>query len=338
MSQETLEWLNSMTLIGFSGKRGKFWHYRESMQNGEPNHYEGPVPVEDITRRLFNFQMVERPLYIPVLIDGEVNYVEVADRKAVATSDTNEVLGIFKSGMEGREQFTTSLLHDTEEIAGNGAEFASAGLLQNRAVAWTQLEAAETLTVCGVDHRPFLMSVDSCNGSLVRSHSTGNNVTGCDNTMMANLTSALSMFKLKHTKYAKFDANKVRDALGILQAIGEEFRESVEALTNWSVSDADWEKFLDEVCKFDADAKTTRSQTIAQNKRDDLRKLWDDDERVTPWKGTAFGVLQAHNTWSQHVQTVRGASRADRNMMNFITGATAKADTNTLKVLELVTA
>jgi hypothetical protein len=156
--------------------------------------------------------------------------------------------------------------------------------------------------------------------------------------MMDNLLNALSVFKLKHTKFAKFNADIVRDALGVLEAVGAQFAESVEELCNWKVTDAEWEKFLDEVCKFDASAKTTRSATIAQNKRDDLRLLWSDDERVTPWKGTAFGVLQAHNTWGQHVQTVRGATRADRNMLNDITGATAKADADTLKTLELVCA
>lgn len=338
MSKETLEWLNTNTLIGFSGKRGKFWHYRESMQGGEPNHYEGAVPVADIERRLFNFKLVERPLFIPVLQDGEMTYKALDDRKAVVTDDTNDVLGIFKNGMEGREQYSQTLLRDMEEIAGNGAEFASAGLLQNRSVAWVQLEASDTLTACGMEYRPFLMGVDSCNGSLVKTYNKGNTVVGCDNTMAESLLSSLAIFKQKHTKFAKFDANTVRDALGILEEIGAEFRESVETLANWAVTDADWTKFLDEVCKFDADAKTTRSMTIAQNKRAELQNLWNVDERVTPWKNTALGVVQATNTWNQHFQTVRGATKADRNMMNSITGATAKADANTLKVLELVTA
>jgi phage/plasmid-like protein (TIGR03299 family) len=348
MSKETMEWLNSMTLIGFSSKRGKAWHYRESMQQGEPNHYEGAVPVEDIKRRLFNFQLVESPLY--VVVPCEINdattvtgdgapakMVVVEDRKAIRASDSSDVLGIFKGGYQ-LSQYTQALLEDMEAIAGNGVEFASAGLLQNRSVAWVQLETSETLTVCGYDYRPFLMGVDSCNGSLARTYNKGNTAVVCDNTMAESLLSSLAIFKLKHTKFAKFDANTVRDALGILEEIGAEFADSIETLTNWAVTDEDWAKFLDEVCKFDANAKTTRSATIAQNKRDDLVKLWEADERVTPWKGTAFGVLQATNTWGQHVQTVRGASRADRNMLNAITGASSKADAETLKVLELVCA
>jgi phage/plasmid-like protein (TIGR03299 family) len=348
MSKETLEWLNTMTLIGFTAKRGKAWHYRESVQGGEPNHYEGAVPVEDIERRLFNFQLVERPLYIVVpceinesttmLDDGTpAKTIVVDDRKAVMASDSSDVLGIFKGGYQV-PQYTQSLLHDVREMLGDGIELASAGLLRNRAVAWVQVEARDTLTVNGLEFRPFIMACDSCDGSLARTYNKGNQIVVCDNTMAASLDNALATYKLKHTKHAKFNAVTARDALGIIEEIGAEFTESIEMLTNWSVSDREWTKFLDEVCKYDADAKTTRSQTIADKKRDDLLNLWDNDLRVNPWRGTAFGVVQATNTWAHHIQTVRGTNRAERNMLNAITGATEKADNETLRILELVCA
>jgi phage/plasmid-like protein (TIGR03299 family) len=348
MSQETIEWLNTMTLIGHTDKRGNAWHYRESAQGGEPNHYAGAVPIEDVKRRLFNFQLVERPLYIvvpcemdeatTVLGDGSpAKTIVVEDRKAIMRDDVNSVLGIFKGGYKFT-QYQESLLSDVQALLGDGLNIGSAGLLKGGAVAWVQIEAEDTVTSCGVEFRPFIMGADSCDGSLARTYNKGNQVVVCDNTMSASLETALATFKLKHTKHATFNAVTARDALGIIEEIGATFTESIEALTNWAVTDAEWTLFLDQVCKFDADAKTTRSATIAQNKRDDLRNLWENDLRVKPWAGTAFGVLQATNTWAHHVQTVRGANRAERNMLNAITGATGKADTETLKILELVCA
>ena len=38
MSQETLAWLNTNVLVGFTDKRGIAWHYRASEQGSEPNH------------------------------------------------------------------------------------------------------------------------------------------------------------------------------------------------------------------------------------------------------------------------------------------------------------
>lgn len=56
MSRETAKWLNTNTLIGFTGKRGHAWHYRSHLQSAEPNHYPGAVPVDDVRRRLFDWE------------------------------------------------------------------------------------------------------------------------------------------------------------------------------------------------------------------------------------------------------------------------------------------
>ena len=66
MSQETLTWLNTQTLIGFTEKRGNAWHYREQNQDTEGNHYPGAIPIDDVLRRLFNFDVIEQPLYITI--------------------------------------------------------------------------------------------------------------------------------------------------------------------------------------------------------------------------------------------------------------------------------
>jgi hypothetical protein len=62
-----------------------------------------------------------------------------------------------------------------------------------------------------------------------------------------------------------------------------------------------------------------RGRTLAESKRDTPDRLWRSDERVFPWRGTAFGVLQAVNTYSHHHQAARG-SRVQRNMLKAVTG------------------
>ena len=53
MSRETLQHLNTNTLIGNTDARGTAWHYRAEEQGAETNHYPGPIPVRDVERRLF---------------------------------------------------------------------------------------------------------------------------------------------------------------------------------------------------------------------------------------------------------------------------------------------
>src|SRR4051812_27378817 len=67
MSGETLQHLNTQTLIGNTEHRGTAWHYRADLQAGEPNHYPGPIPIGDVRRRLFGWQADSRALAAPAL-------------------------------------------------------------------------------------------------------------------------------------------------------------------------------------------------------------------------------------------------------------------------------
>jgi hypothetical protein len=79
-----------------------------------------------------------------------------------------------------------------------------------------------------------------------------------------------------------------------------------------------------------------RSAGIAERKRQALGRLWNHDARVSPWRGTAWGVVQAVNTYVHHEQTVRGAARAERNMLRAVDGGIDQLDTATLRrILQL---
>ena len=68
MTTETINDLNKNMLIGFTEKRGNAWHYRESAQGEEPNHYVGAVPLEDVRRRLFSWKAVEEVMYVRTVL------------------------------------------------------------------------------------------------------------------------------------------------------------------------------------------------------------------------------------------------------------------------------
>ena len=67
MSRETLEWLNENTLIGFTDKRGNAWHHR----GGYDNHYPGGIPVEDVRKRLFDWEVEEHRIHVGAPVDAE---------------------------------------------------------------------------------------------------------------------------------------------------------------------------------------------------------------------------------------------------------------------------
>lgn len=348
MSRETLETLNTNTLIGFTDKRGNAWHYRAELQGDVPNHYAGAVPVADVLSRLFSWQAVETPLYVQApaadiltatgMDDGgaPVMLTAVPNRKAIVRSDTFDVLGVFKDGYQPH-QYGEWLVEKVAALIGAGVDIGSAGLLRGGAVAWVQIEGTDTLTTrSGLDYRPNVLASTSCDGSLATSYRIVCGVVVCDNTLDAALGERTDVVRVKHSRYSHLKMDDARDTLRILDQSAETFGATMDALADWTVSDAQWVKFLDATCPVNLDAKTTRGATLAEQKRDAIDGLYRHDNRVTPWTGSALGVLQATNTYAHHVQTVRGASRSERNMMNAITGETGKVDGATLDTLRQV--
>jgi hypothetical protein len=72
-----------------------------------------------------------------------------------------------------------------------------------------------------------------------------------------------------------------------------------------------------------APGATGRTGRLVPPTRSRLRRSYN---RVAPWAGTAHGVLQAVNTAKHHEATIRGASRAERDMLRTVTGGFGDID------------
>lgn len=333
MSQETMEWLNQRTLIGFTGKRGNAWHYREDAQGTEPNHYLDAIPVDDVLRRLFNFDVIEQPLFLQ---DG----TQVPGRKAMVTSDTNEVLGVFKGGYQGHS-YSEWLIENIATIIDSDIQIGSAGLLKNRGQAWVSIEVPDTITTPeGVAFRPNLTGATSFDGSLSTTYKKMVQVVVCDNTLTAGLSEDGQQLKIRHSKYSNLKIADAREALAIVFEVADEFAAEVAKLCATTVTPAQFDKLLDLTCPIPtvAEGGNTRGATMATKKREEIKALYANDLRAATWNGNAFGVLQAYNTWNQHVAQVKGTSRLIRNMENAVSGVSGKADADVLNKLALVLA
>lgn len=333
MSQETAQWLNVNTLIGFTDKRGTAWHYREELQGDESNHYPGAIPLDDVLRRLFAFEVNSSPLYIP---SGD-GFVEVPGRQAMVTSDSGEVLGIFKEGYQGHS-YKEWLIDNVATILDDSLSIGSAGLLRNRAQAWVSVEVPENVTTPeGVEFRPNLLACTSYDGSLATTFGRKFTVTVCDNTLSAALSEQGQSFKVKHTRYSGYKLTSAREALAIVHTMAEDFSAEIASLCKQKVSNAAWNRMLDLVIP--VPDEPGRAMTMAEKKRGEIVNLYNNDDRAASWNGTAFGVLQAFNTWNHHYAQVRkGVPRIVRNMENVVTDKMATADANIMQSLALALA
>ena len=353
MSQETMQWLNTRTLIGHTDKRDKAWHYKQELQGDEPNHYPGAIPVADVERRLFSWEAVAGQVTGTALMpDGVLSITDdtlQAIMRPPGALGPDDKGGILYVGAEGYKmhQYRAWLLTTVADILDDSLSIGSAGLLQMGGMAWVSVEVPDNIvTPSGVVFRPHLLAATSLNGKLSTTYKrTVTNVV-CDNTMAIGLANAGGQIKIRHTRNSDIKLQDARAMLELVHTIGDEFQEQVEQLTNTAVSAGDWARFLDTLpLTSPADDKGKlregRSATMAANARQKVSNLWDYDDRVAPWAGTAYGVVQAINTYSHHLQGTTGKTGpevAQRNMLRAVTGATDKSDRETMKILQEVLA
>jgi phage/plasmid-like protein (TIGR03299 family) len=344
MSTETIEWLNTKTLIGFTQNRGnKAWHYRADAQGDEPNHYPDAVPADDVIRRLFDWEPLTGPVETTVWTPTGPLHVRDDNRKVIVRpsgaldpTDPGGILGVFKGGYTPHA-YRQWLLEELEQILGQGLSIGSAGLLKQGAIGWVSIEMPDNIvTPSGVAFRPNLLACTSLDGSLATTYQRVCTLTVCDNTMAAALSESPDQrLKVKHTKNSAIKLGEARDALGIVFDLGEQFSAQVEELTNTTVTDDQWNKFLLELVPA---TESLAGITRADNIRGKLTQTYRHDDRCKDWTGTAFGVLQSVNTYYHHIATAKNDAYEERNMMRAVKGEVAKLDGNTLALLDKVLA
>ncbi|QIG42062.1 DUF932 domain-containing protein [Nocardioides anomalus] len=352
MSKETLEHLNTHTLIGNTDHRGTAWHYRAEHQGVESNHYPGPIPVSDVERRLFSWEAVSRQIAVETPTDvttmthlssagSPVRWDVVEDRQAICRDDNNAVMGIFAPGY-AMHQYREWLLGTVANLLDDDLSISSAGLLRGGAVAWVEVSVPESITTPqGVIFRPNLLATTSFDGSTATTYKRTITDVVCDNTRETALAEKGQAYKVKHSRHSRTHLMAARDALSMVHTIADSFAREVAHLCEVKVPDPAWSSFLDTyVPRVGADGRalTGRSLTLADKKRDLLDNLYRYDDRVAPWSGTAHGALQAVNTYEHHENPVRGTSRPERNMLRTIAGDFGRVDQEAWSTLQAVLA
>jgi phage/plasmid-like protein (TIGR03299 family) len=354
MSKETLAHLNTHTLIGNTDHRGTAWHYRAEHQGAEPNHYPGPIPVDDVRRRLFHWQAVSRPVAVqtPTSVENASHlndadnapaaWTVIPGRQAICRDDTGHVMGLFADGYT-MHQYSEWLLTTVANLLDDDLSISSAGLLRHGAVAWVEVSVPQSITTPqGVEFRPNLLATTSFDGSVATTYKRTVTDVVCDNTREAALAEHGQAYKVRHSRHSTARLAPAREALAMVHSIADDFAAEVARLCATPVDDRQWNAFLAALVPLPADTSgapaKNRKAAMADRKREQLTELYRHDARVAPWTGTAHGVLQAVNTWEHHASTVRGGSRGERNMLRTITGEWDRIDRSARQTLQQVLA
>jgi phage/plasmid-like protein (TIGR03299 family) len=269
----------------------------------------------------------------------------LAEEFLAAVPDNQQaVYGIHSKGFSVKgHQFREWFIDGPKKAINGVVGISNAGLLKNGAQGWVNISTPEEWkTPQGVDFRPQLLWTTAFDGSIASTVKETKVLSVCDNTREQALSSSGLCYRVKHTKNSAFKLEDAKAALHLLENSAAAFASEIATLCEWQVSDAQFQAFMSKLVPlpdksgFDINARdySTRTATIAANKRDKLNQLYRADGRVSPWEGTAFGVLQMVNTYNTHLATQRNVDhRALRNMENVITGKLASQDNDALALL-----
>lgn len=335
MSRETYEWLADNVMVGFREARGPAWWEGHS-QIAAAHLYDFGIPMADAVAFFGRWEPKEADVMFEDF-KGKLRG-STGSEKILYRSDTYQTLGIHSDGYQIHDRVKW-LIDNVSHIIDGDLQIASVGEVKGGKVAWVQIEAPDTIQhSSGEAYRPFIAATTSLDGSLATCYRAGSTRIVCDNTRDAFFSGKDGKYKVKHTRHSTNAATiqGAREALDIVHSVSDEYAAEMELLLAQSVSGKQWDGFLDTFTPI-PDEKG-RGKTMAENKRMALSDLWTNDERVAPWSGTAWGVLQAVNTYNTHLSVVRNAERAERQWSNFLTSKTSRDDAAAMETLTKVLA
>lgn len=356
MTQETYGWLARNVLAGFTETRTPWWLQLAINEGHTPRTWDGPVPLEEVEQLLCSWNpepdkllaesdvlaIVERYQRYPDLIQQHLSEALVYSHKLIRASDDRSHLGLV--GTDAVSHTYRDWLYGTmvECVRPDELEVSSAGLLRNRAQAWIQIERPQSAYgPGGVEFSPSITASTSLDGSAASMLNQNWTHTICDNTMRVTRGEGVSF---RHTSGS---LSKLGTFRGVMNAIlkGEtDFKAVLERLLADEVSERRFSKFLESFVPIDDDDKPVK-RSRSERKRQEITQLYRNDPRVAAWRGTAFGVVQAVNTWNEHLSQLCNRTgielsdtdlRAMRNFASRLSPVKRGAETEDEKTIRIL--
>lgn len=343
----------SNIIIGNTGQRATASPRHGWMGQGEViASYEGGIPDEAV-RNLIDWEPLEVPSanLIPVgddepadaIVGGQAFKTMIVDGvKSIVRSDTFANLGRFKGTAGAGDGYNSNAygfyVDKTREFVGDSTVLA-VGELNGGAQFFIQYGLDENLHdgTTGLDFMPYLLFQSSLDGSLANTWSRGSIIAKCDNMFPAIRKEARGAGTQVKFKRSRFSAERLESVPGALALQQQNTQDFARGLVAVPVLRSQFIKVLDTLVPLPNAEKVSKAAvTRVQTKRDTIDALYQSSPMVRDWNGTAFGVFQAFNTYSNREAQVRGANKIDRVFDRVMRGVVADEDRATLDAMERV--
>tara|TARA_Y100000004_G_scaffold37410_1_gene40127 strand:- start:916 stop:1884 length:969 start_codon:yes stop_codon:yes gene_type:complete len=246
--------------------------------------------------------------------ETEGHLIDIPDTFATVRDSDNSVLGVVGDRykvVQNKEcfDFLDTVVDDSE------ATYETAGSLNNGKIVWMMLNLGKEIVVDEDKTVPYLLMVNSHDGSTsIRGLPTPIRVV-CQNTLRLALSSkAYKGFSFRHTQNVDGRIAQARTLLNLSYDYIDGFQEEMEKLLDTTVTDDKFYDILENLMPLPMAKENNASQVSRVNQqRATIEKLWYEPEFETQ-QGTAWSLVNAVSNYEQWQSHLRGDTTRDERI------------------------
>lgn len=247
--------------------------------------------------------------------------------------DALGVVGDRYTIVQNREMFEFS-----DAVAATGqARYTTAGSLRKGSVVFSTMLIDRPLVVAGDEHLPYMVCGNSHDGSLALTAMVTPIRVVCMNTWKMAISKATHTWSIKHTPNVEERAAEARKALKLTFEYLDGFEAEVKALVAQDMNDRQFNAIMKKVFP---EGETELQGKNREGIVESIHQIRASDE-VGDFRNTAWGTLNAVNSWELWEKQIRASNHADdpdtlrfeRQAMGILKGTEAPITQKTHKLL-----
>lgn len=279
--------------------RDKPWH-------GVGQRLDKPATVEEaLTLAGLNFTVNKRPVMFNCGSEEQPIERMVKDQFVTYRTDTNEPLGVV--GKRYVISQNTNALSFFDSIVGAGeAIIETAGALNGGRQTFIAAKMPAHIFVPGDEIEPYIILLNSHDGSgSIQALMSPTRVV-CNNTMMMAMKNNSNKVRIAHTKSAEMRIKQAGQLMGLYDMFKEEMSAALTFMSSTRVTETQVDSYIKSLFSSESEGKGKETSTRATNIRNDVKAyLYGETGGQQMFPGTAYQAYQGITGYLQNVKEYR---------------------------------
>jgi phage/plasmid-like protein (TIGR03299 family) len=244
-----------------------------------------------------NWEVEKVPIFAHHPSNGDE--IPIEDRYGVQRDSDKKVLGVVGSTwqpVQNHEGF--KLIEDF--MQGGTAYIEAAGSLDGGRKVWVLAHMAEDMQIAGEAVFRYVLFTNGHDGRTSVTAAMTDVRVVCQNTLTWAIGKAKRIHRVRHTTKATERLAEAKHILGLRDLYSEELAKQGEWLVKQTMSDNQFEKFLERLMPLDEEQEDKPAGTMIRDRREKVRTVYKTADNLNNIRGTRWGALNAVVEYADH--------------------------------------